>query len=86
MDKAVAAVRHVNLNHFLAMSWRQVAFDMDRHAHELDVGQLPRLLELVINAPTPVVNITLPKKKAPTPRRNMPKVRKSVAENWKIGF
>lgn len=48
MDKAVAAVRAVNLREFQAMSWGQVAFDVRRFADVIETGELSGILSLVL--------------------------------------
>ena len=64
MDKAVAAVRAVNLGKFKAESWQQVALDLDKHADELDAElgddidarPLSEILKLVLQPPTPGIS------------------------------
>ena len=59
MDKAVAAVRGVNMSRFRAESWQQVALDLDKHADELDAAlgddidarPLSEILKLVLQPP-----------------------------------
>ena len=59
MDKAVAAVRGVNLSKFRVESWQQVALDLDKHADELDAAlgddidarPLSEIIKLVLQPP-----------------------------------
>ena len=71
MEAAAAAVGAVELSKFKAISWRQVAFDVDRYADDIDTGPLKDVLKLVLTPAVTVVQL----EETPTPtRRTLPKV------------
>ena len=80
MDNTVTAVRAVKLSKFKAASWQLVAFDVDRYAEDMDMGQLSDILKLVLVAPAPAPVVVEEPPPPPRPVRRIPRVSLCIYE------